>query len=125
MIMDQQSIDNAAIRIASNKLRDAILAARAGTCVVTPSEPVKLPRDPALAREAGRKGSEVLAKPESEEDAILRMYGKGKDRVAIAKALGHPTWSAVHGVLLQVKKQSPFRYWQAVERHNRARGLVE
>lgn len=57
---DQQSIDNAAIRVASARLRDAVLAAKSGTCVVTPANPVKLPRDNAPAKKAGRKGSEAL-----------------------------------------------------------------
>jgi hypothetical protein len=124
MTGDQQSIDNAAIRIGSAKLRDAILAARAGTCVVTPVEPVKLPRDPQPAREAGLKGSEASQRPETQDEAILRMFAEGKDRVAISKALGHSTWNAVHGALCRLKQQSPGRYWRAVDRHNKARGLV-
>jgi hypothetical protein len=122
--MDQQSIDNAAIRIASDKLRDAILAAKAGTCVVTPADPVKLPRDPAPAREAGRVGSSLIAQPETKQEAVLRLFAAGRTRHTIAREMDFPSWHEVDGILRTLRYAKPSLYWRAVEQHTKARGLV-
>lgn len=112
-------------RIASAKLRDAILAARAGTHPATSPNPVKLPPDPRISRENGRKAAEVIQRLETREEAIIRLFSAGRTRQTIACELGIESWHEVDGFLRTFKNCEPRRYWHAVERHNRARGIVK
>jgi len=113
-----------AMRVGSQRLLEAIQAARAGTCVITPLDPVKLPRDPAPAKEHGYKGSAAITKPETQDEAILRLFASGASFGTIAKKTGLANPVAAHNALQRLRRKNPGTYWRALERHNKARGLV-
>ena len=108
----------------SNMLRDAILAHLRGTCPATPKEPCKLPPDPRGQRENGRKGSSFVERPPSIDEQILAMFAEGRSRHAIASAVGYVHKTSLDGALRRIKGSNPSRYWWALAKRNKARGVI-
>ena len=126
--MDTLTAKDAAHRLAaqtsSDNLLQAILAARAGTCVVTPTKPLKLPPDSSAHRKAGEKGGSAIPAPETQSETALRLFSKGQSEKSIARDMGLANHQLVQNILRRVKRDTPSIYWRAVDRHMAARGII-
>jgi DNA-binding CsgD family transcriptional regulator len=109
----------------SKMLRDAILAARAGTHPATPPWPLRLPPEhierPPRPRAASRQPAPAEETP---EEIALKLFAKGYTYTRIAKELGLPRAQAAQGLLRRIKHRSPGRYWRAHQQHLAARGVI-
>lgn len=85
---DQQRRDNAATAQGSANLLKAILAAKAGTCVVTPSQPVKLPMDYSNATGPKSDTRNRTGVEPGSLDQVAALMARKKGASDIAKELG-------------------------------------